>query len=127
MSIKVSSTGDFSRTVKILRKVSSKAFLKLLESYGKKGVEALQLATPKDTGKTADSWSYKVLYNDTGISIIFSNSNLSKAGIPIAMLIYYGHAMPNGAYVEGIDYLNPAIQPLFKKMANDIWVEVKSN
>lgn len=118
-------TGDFKNTIKFLKKISEKAFLKKLESYAKMGVQALANATPKRTGKTAASWGYEISYGGDDISIIWTNSNINN-GVNIAVILQYGHGTKNGGYVRGIDYINPAIQPIFEKMANDLWKEVIS-
>ena len=97
----------------------------ILDKYGKKGVEALKEATPKDSGKTADSWYYEVVKdNDGNYQIVWSNSN--KNGYAnVAILLQYGHATRNGGFVKGTDYINPAIDKVFQGMANEAWEEVK--
>ena len=87
------------------------------------GVDALREATPKDTGKTSESWSYSIEMKDGTAKVIWSNSNVSDWA-NVAVLIQYGHATRNGGYVEGIDYINPAMSSIFEKMAQDIWKEV---
>lgn len=94
------------------------------DKYGQLGVEALRNVTPKDTGATADAWSYRIERKQETISIVFLNSN-SPNGVNVAVLIQYGHATRNGGWVEGIDYINPALQPIFEKMAYDMWKEVR--
>lgn len=96
-----------------------------LDKYGRAGVEALESATPRDTGKTAASWSYEIIHREGSASIEFHNSNLTEIGYPIAILIQYGHGTKNGGYVEGIDYINPALKPVFEDMANEAYREVK--
>ena len=119
-------SGDLKRTYKFLRFLSSKLYLKKVESYAKKGVIALAEATPKDSGVTSDSWDYEIIINDEETRIIFTNSNTIENGTPIVVLVQYGHATKNGGWVEGFDFVNPAIQPIFDEMAEDIWKEVQN-
>lgn len=128
MPITISQKGDFSLTYKFLKKNEfvQKLIAKKLEKYGQMGVEALSQATPKDTGKTASSWSYEVITKPGYTSIIWKNSNFSNWA-NVAVLIQYGHATKNGGFVQGIDYINPALKPLFDKMAKDIWLEVSTD
>lgn len=121
--ISVKQKGDFSKTFKFLKK--NKKISIDFDKYGREGVRALSLATPKDTGLTADSWSYRILKDDKSIKIEFLNSNIQN-GIPVAILLQYGHATKNGGWIEGIDYINPAIQPIFDKIAKEAWKEVSS-
>lgn len=95
----------------------------ILNKYGMKGVEALREATPKDTGKTSESWSYKITRENDIVKLSFLNSNRNQ-DVPIAIILQYGHGTKNGGWVEGIDYINPAIQPLFEELAKEIWKEV---
>lgn len=116
--------GDFSLTSRWLHRMSTKEFLNKLDMYGQAGVEALASATPKDTGTTAASWTYKVVKPFLGTARIeWHNTNINK-GVPIAVIIQYGHGTGSGAYVEGVDYINPAIKPVFNDIANHIWEEV---
>ena len=115
--------GDFSNTENFLKKMRQNWMIKSLEEYGKKGVAALASATPVDTGLTADSWYYKIEVTDTSASVIFCNSNIQN-GVPIAIILQYGHGTNNGGWVEGRDYINPAIQPIFDEITNNAWKEV---
>lgn len=115
--------GDFSKTTKYLTRLKQKAGISSFEKFGKEGVAALSSATPVDTGLTAKSWYYKIEKTDTAIKLIFCNSNIQN-GVPIAIILQYGHGTGNGGWVEGRDYINPAIQPIFDKIANDAWREV---
>lgn len=115
--------GDFSNVTKYLAKVKDVAKLKNLDKYGREGVAALESATPVDTGKTASSWEYKIRRLSGSVTISFHNTNINK-GVPIAIILQYGHGTRNGGWVEGRDYINPAIQPIFDKIANDAWKEV---
>ena len=94
-----------------------------LDKYGQAGVNALQAATPVDTGLTASSWYYEITNNDGVVRITFNNSNIQN-GVPIAIILQYGHATRNGGWVEGRDYINPAIQPIFDKITETAWREV---
>ena len=115
--------GDFSKTTNYLKKLKARRIREVAERYAKRGVEALAAATPKDTGLTAQSWYYKVAQNDNTLSISFCNSNIQN-GVPIAIILQYGHATGNGGWVEGRDYINPAIQPIFDEITKDAWGEV---
>ena len=96
-----------------------------LEKYGEEGVTALASATPVDTGLTANSWNYKIEQTKNSVSIAFYNTNIQN-GVPIAIILQYGHGTRNGGWVEGRDYINPAIQPIFDRIANEAWKEVRS-
>ena len=115
--------GDFSKTKRYLERVKSAARLSILDKYGRKGVAALASATPTETGKTASSWFYEISHNKGSATITFSNSNINK-GVPIAIILQYGHGTGTGGWVEGRDYINPAIQPIFDEIANEAWREV---
>lgn len=115
---------DFPGTTNFLERLKQAIRLKILEKYGAMGVEALSSATPMDTGLTANSWSYEIEMRADGASIIWSNSNVSKGWFHIAIGLQYGHGTGTGGWVEGRDYINPAMQPVFEKFANDAWLEV---
>lgn len=115
--------GDFSKLTNYLEKVKEVVKLGNLDKYGREGVEALSSATPKDTGLTANSWYYEIKREKDSVSITFNNSHVNK-GVPIAIILYYGHGTRNGGWVEGIDYIKPAIRPVFQKIANQAWEEV---
>lgn len=115
--------GDFSKLTRYLEKAKSVVKLSDLDKYGKEGVAALASATPVDTGLTASSWSYEIKHKNGTVSISFKNSNIQN-GVPIAIILQYGHGTRNGGWVQGRDYINPAIQPIFDKIANDAWREV---
>ncbi len=116
--------GNFSKATKYLEKLKSAVKLSNLDKYGKRGVEALASATPRDTGKTAESWYYETSITKNSATITFKNSNIQN-GVPIAIILQYGHVTANGGWVEGRDYINPAIQPVFDSIANEAWEEVK--
>ena len=115
--------GNFSKATKHFEKLRQGRYLKILNNYGQKGVEALSAATPVDTGLTASSWYYKIERTATSAKIIYCNSNVNK-GVPIAIILQTGHGTRNGGWVEGRDYINPAIQPIFDELAKDVWKEV---
>lgn len=122
--IKFKQKGDFKTLTNYLLKVNKGFDIGILDKYGEEGVTALRSATPKDTGLTADSWEYRVTRGDGSVSIMFNNTNVQN-GVPIAVILQYGHATRNGGYVQGIDYINPALRPIFEKIAEEAWEEVK--
>ena len=115
--------GDFSKLTRFLERAKNFVHLSDLDRYGREGVAALASATPVDTGKTAASWYYDIKINKESASITFNNSNIQN-GVPIAIILQYGHGTRNGGWVEGRDYINPAIQPIFDKLADEAWEEV---
>lgn len=116
--------GDFKNLTKFLERAKEIVHLGDLDKYGREGVSVLSSATPIDSGETAASWYYKI-NNTNGVATIgFYNSN-HPSGFPVAIMLQYGHGTKNGGWVEGIDYINPAIRPLFEKIANEAWEEVK--
>ena len=118
--------GDFSKTKGFLQDIRDKVKNATLEKYGKMGVDALFKATPVDTGLTANSWDYVIEQTDTYARITWINTNVKKGYANVALLIQYGHGTGTGGYVEGIDYINPAMQPVFDKIANSLWKEIIS-
>lgn len=147
MGIKIRSKGHYDKALKYMAEIRN-PFKKilyragLLDKYGREGVEALMAATPVDTGKTRDSWYYRIVTdeNKNQLGIEFCNSNVSEANyerrnkngttgissyqVQVAILLQYGHGTRNGGWVEGQDYINPAIQPIFDKIAKDAWEEI---
>ena len=117
--------GDFSKLTSYLERVKGVAKMSNLDKFGEAGVAALASATPVDTGLTANSWYYKVERSDGSASINFYNSNIQN-GVPIAIILQYGHGTGTGGWVQGRDYINPAIQPIFDQIVNDAWKEVTS-
>ena len=115
--------GDFSKLDRFLERAKEAARLSILDKYGREGVAALSSATPVDSGKTANLWYYKISHGDGTAKITFANSNVNK-GVPIAIILQYGHATGTGGWVEGRDYINPAIQPIFDKIVDEAWKEV---
>lgn len=121
--INITHHGDFTKTEQFFEHLKNIFKVGELDKYGRMGVEYLREATPKDTGLTADSWYYEIEHDEDGATIIWKNSNFQN-GIQIALLLQYGHATRNGGWVEGIDYINPALKPVFDKMAMDAQKEV---
>lgn len=115
--------GDFSKSFRYLERVKNVVRLGDLDRYGREGVAALASATPVDSGLTASSWYYEIVRKNGSVSIVFNNSNIQN-GVPIAVILQYGHGTRNGGWVQGRDYINPAIQPIFDRIANDAWREV---
>lgn len=115
--------GDFSKLNRFLERVKEAARLSILDKYGREGVAALSSATPVDSGETANSWFYEIEHNDGSASITFCNSHINK-GVPIAIILQYGHGTGTGGWVEGRDYINPAIQPVFDRIVDAAWKEV---
>lgn len=122
--IKFGHKGDFKKLDRYLRDAKNpNRIIKVLDRFGKQGVAALASATPVDTGKTAASWSYEIKSQNGVYSIQFNNSNINKY-VNIAIILQYGHGTRNGGWVEGRDYINPAIQPIFDKITDQAWEEV---
>ncbi len=127
MKINFEHRGNFNNLERFLtRAFKFKPVIKMiLDKYGRKGVEALREATPKDSGKTADSWKYEVAEDGKGgYEIVWSNTHVVDDWANVAILLQYGHATRNGGYVKGTDYINPAIEVIFKSMADEAWKEV---
>ena len=123
MKVTFKHKGDFSKTERFIERVKNLFKRGMFDKYGRIGVEALSKATPKRTGKTADSWEYYIERTGTSVSIIWNNTNVND-GVSIAVILQYGHGTGTGGYVEGIDYIRPAMRPVFKKIADDLWEEV---
>lgn len=115
--------GDFSKLTRFLMKAKDGINLSSLDKYGRAGVAALESATPVDSGLTATSWRYEIKNQNGVISLTFLNSNVNN-GVPIAIILQYGHGTGTGGWVEGRDYINPALRPIFDKLANEAWKEV---
>ena len=116
--------GDFKKSLTFMTRVRSRTVRGILEIYGQRGVEALASATPKATGKTAASWSYEIKMDDNGATLCWKNANIVD-GVPIAVILQYGHGTRNGGYVQGTDYINPVMKPLFDEIAAELWREVR--
>ena len=115
--------GDFSKMTHFLERAKESVRIGDLDKYGREGVAALSSATPIDSGETANSWSYEITNKDGSATITFKNSNIQN-GVPIAIILQYGHGTRNGGWVQGRDYINPAIQPIFDEIVNNAWREV---
>ena len=115
--------GDFSKLSSYLERVKESAKIGILDKYGKEGVRALESATPVETGLTAKSWYYEIIRQNGSVSITFNNSNIND-GVSIAIILQMGHGTGTGGWVQGRDYINPAIQPIFDRIAEDAWKEV---
>jgi hypothetical protein len=118
-SISISSSGSFDNTEAFLKRVTSGDIFVTLDRYGQIGVQALANATPKRTGLTSSSWSYEIMRDSTSYSIVWSNSNVVD-GRPVAILLQYGHGTGTGGYVQGRDYINPALQPIFDQIEEEV-------
>lgn len=121
--ITINHRGDFRNTDRFFSRMLNWKFEHRLHEFGKRGVDALREATPKDSGLTADSWSYSIEASGGGYTITWSNSNVNK-GVNIAIILQLGHGTRNGGYVQGRDYINPAIEGVFEQLANEAWAEV---
>lgn len=125
MSFAFTSSGDFKKTEKFLKSLSEQDNFKALEKFGRQGVAALAAATPVDSGETAGSWYYEITRTKTSWTITFNNSVMAGSA-PLAILLQYGHGTGTGGYVQGRDYINPAIQPVFDRIADEAWKAVTS-
>ena len=121
--ITINHYGDFKKLTNFLEKMKRMFDVSMLDKYGREGVAALSAATPVDSGKTASSWAYEIKDIKDGLALTFNNTNIQN-GVSIAIILQYGHGTRNGGWVEGRDYINPAIQPVFDKIANEAWKEV---
>lgn len=124
MGVKITQKGDFKKTEKYLKKSMGLDYRSVLEKYAREGVNALSAATPVESGETAMSWDYEIVKKGSSISIVWKNHNINK-GVNIAVILQYGHATRNGGWVEGRDYINPALRPIFDALAEAAWKEVK--
>ena len=124
--ISVESSGSFDKTERALNRMKSGVAFSRLETFGQMGVDALANATPKSSSLTASSWTYKVTHRKGRYTITWNNTN-EVNGVQIAVIIQYGHATGNGGWVEGIDYINPVMRPLFQQIVDDVWKEVTKN
>ena len=121
--IKVKQKGNFSKALRYMTSIREVGSLKNLDKYARDGVEALAAATPVRTGLTARSWYYSIQRTKDSVTIEFLNSNIQN-GVPIAIILFYGHGTRNGGYVQGVDYINPALQPIFERIKNNAWKEL---
>lgn len=121
--ISVHHKGDFSSTVRFLEKLLRNDYRQLLDKYGQMGVDALKAATPVDSGKTAESWRYEIQNQNGSVVLRWYNKNVNK-GVNIAIILQMGHGTRHGGYVQGRDYINPALRPIFDAIATEAWNEV---
>ena len=121
--MRITCSGDLSKTMKFLNRLQNKEYLNILAKYGQKGVDILRASTPVETGKTANSWYYEIEQDRDVTNISWCNRNVND-GVVIAAIIQYGHGTGWGGYVSGTDYINPAMKPIFDDLANECWKEV---
>lgn len=126
MGIKVTVSGDYAKTERYLTGLQKGVQFSNLDRYGQAGVDALSSATPLDSGETASSWGYRIKKRKNSVVIEWTNSNIVD-GVPIAVILQYGHGTRNGGYVQGRDYINPAIRSVFDQIAADVWKEVSNS
>jgi hypothetical protein len=125
VAIRLKSKGSFKKTYQFLNKASDLEIENVFQKYAQRGVNALAAATPYESGKTAASWDYRITTGNSGTKIEYINTNINK-GVNIAIILQYGHGTGTGGYVEGRDYINPAIRPVFDDIVRDLWREVSS-
>ena len=128
MEVSFTTKGSFKNTEKFLAgmKNINSHIRKVAEAEAKRGVAALQLATPRDSGLAATSWGYKIVQNGRRVQIVWTNNNEENGGFPVAVMLQYGYGTGTGGYVQGRDYINPAMAPIFKIIADNVWKAVKS-
>ena len=123
MGIHITCSGDLSKTMQFLNRLQNKEYLNCLAEYGRRGIDALRSATPVDTGKTADSWYYEIKQDRNQTTINWCNNHVND-GVVIALILQYGHGTGTGGYVQGTDYINPAMKDIFDALADECWKEV---
>jgi len=123
--MKIKTRGSFAKTQRFLKRAGNVSHVQILHRYGREGVAALASTTPSDSGETAQAWSYEITKSKYGYKLEFINTNVVN-GVPVVILLQYGHRTGNGGYVRGIDFINPTLEPIFKKIANEAWREVTS-
>ena len=121
--VNLQASGSFKHTSSFFDRVLHRDFYRNLSKYGQQGVDALKSVTPIDTGETAASWTYSVYFNKDTIKISWYNNNQSER-VPVVVLLQYGHATRDGRFIRGLDFVNPAIRPIFEEMSESIWKEV---
>lgn len=125
MRVKIEVSGGFTKTERFLNRMKRREYLNVLDEFGRDGVQALRNATPVDSGATAEAWDYEIKCTRNYTEIVWTNSNIND-GVPIAVILQYGHGTGTGGYVQGRDYINPAIRPIFDKIAEKAWKVVTS-
>ena len=123
MRVTFNQKGDFSKTHRFLRNAQAAIKFRNIEQYAEEGLAALKNNTPQDSGETARSWYYEIERTPTSVSVVYKNSNIND-GVQIAVILQYGHGTGTGGYVEGRDYINPALRPVFDELADSMWEEV---
>lgn len=124
--VTIKTKGSFKNFLSFSDKMLKRDYVKVLDRYAKSGLEALKANTPVDTGKTRDSWYYEIIQDKQNIKIVWKNSNVTSYGTPIVLFIQYGHYTKSGTFIQGIDFINPALKPIFSKIADNVWMEVTS-
>lgn len=127
MTIIIKTTGSYDQTEKFLKRLSSGKIYSNLETLARRGVVALASATPTESGVTAASWSYEIQNSRNNVTITWKNSHVDSTGTPIVIMLQYGHGTGTGGYVQGRDFINPAILPVFEAISDEVWGEVKSS
>lgn len=125
MRVNFEVSGGFTKTERFLNRMKRREYLNVLDEFGRDGVQALRNATPVDSGATAEAWDYEIKRTRNYTKIVWTNSNIND-GVPIAVILQYGHGTGTGGYVQGRDYINPAIRPVFDKIAEKAWKVVTS-
>lgn len=125
MRVNFEVSGSFTKTERFLNRMKRREYLNVLDEFGRDGVQALRNATPVDSGATAEAWDYEIKRTRNYTEIVWTNSNIND-GVPIAVILQYGHGTGTGGYVQGRDYINPAIRPIFDKIAEKAWKVVTS-
>lgn len=126
MRVKIEVSGGFTKTEQFLNRMKRREYLNVLDEFGRDGVQALRNATPVDSGATAEAWDYEIKRSRNYTEIVWTNSNIND-GVPIAVILQYGHGTGTGGYVQGRDYINPAIRPIFDEIAEKAWKVVVSS
>ena len=126
MRVKFEVSGGFTKTERFLNRMKRREYLNVLDEFGRDGVRALRNATPVDSGATAEAWDYEIKRTRNYTEIVWTNSNIND-GVPIAVILQYGHGTGTGGYVQGRDYINPAIRPIFDEIAEKAWKVVTSS
>lgn len=124
IQIKMNSSGNFNKSFKFLKAMKEKSWLKKIDEYAQLGVEALRANTPKDSGLTAGSWDYEITDDGERLYITWYNTNVKRGYFNVALMLQYGHATKSGGWIQGVDYINPALKPVFDKISNNMWEEV---
>lgn len=125
MRVNFEVSGGFTKTERFLNRMKRREYLNVLDEFGRDGVQALRNATPVDSGATAEAWDYEIKRTRDYTEIVWTNSNIND-GVPIAVILQYGHGTGTGGYVQGRDYINPAVRPIFDKIAEKAWKAVTS-